>query len=76
MKYKYIRFEKNTRYYSLILDKDLFNDWVLTIINGRINTQLGQIRKVAFKSYNDALKQIEEISLKRHKRGYSLLHAN
>lgn len=68
------RFEKGTRYYTVILDKDLFDDWVITIINGRINTKLGRIRKLAFQNCSDALSEFDTITKKRIKRKY-LLHS-
>jgi len=48
-----ISYEKHTRYYSLTLERDLFN-WVVVKHYGRIGTQHGQIRNVAFESYEEA----------------------
>lgn len=42
--YHMIRFEKDTRYYSMSIEKDLLDDWIIIVINGRSQTKLGQIR--------------------------------
>lgn len=70
--FKSTRFEKGTRYYTVILDKDLFDDWVITIANGRIGTKLGRVRKIAFTCFDDALGQFENTTKTRIKRGYQL----
>ena len=71
-KYLFARFEKGTRYYTVILDKDLFDDWVITIANGRIGTKLGRVRKIAFTCLEDAFGQFENTTKIRIKRGYQL----
>lgn len=71
-KYLFARFEKGTRYYNVILDKDLFDDWVITIANGRIGTKLGRVRKIAFTCFEDAFGQFENTTKTRIKRGYQL----
>ena len=71
-KYHVARFEKGTRYYTVILDKDLFNDWVITIANGRIGTKLGRIRIIAFPCFVDACDKFQATMKNRVKRGYSL----
>lgn len=71
-KYLFARFEKGTRYYTVILDKDLFEDWVLTIANGRIGTKLGRVRTLAFPSFKDAFDRFCIATKIRDKRGYSL----
>lgn len=67
-----VRFEKGTRYYTIHLHKDLFDDWVLVVINGRIQTNLGKIRTLAFPSFTDAFNQFCTAIKLRAKRGYSL----
>lgn len=68
--FQFVRFEKSTRYYSIILEQDLFKDWVITIVNGRINTKLGRIRKLAFSNIHDAREKFNGIINFRTKRGY------
>lgn len=70
--FNFARFEKGTRYYTVILDKDLFDEWVITIANGRIGTKLGRIRKIAFPCFADALEQFCTTAKIRTKRGYQL----
>lgn len=71
-KYLFARFEKGTRYYTVILDKDLFDDWVITIANGRIDTKLGRVRKIAFPSFAEACDKFRTTIKNRAKRGYLL----
>lgn len=71
-KYHFAHFEKGTRYYTIILDRDLFDDWVLTIANGRIGTKLGRVRTLAFPSFTDASNQFNTITKIRTTRGYQL----
>ncbi len=70
--FNFARFEKGTRYYIIILDRDLFDDWVLTIANGRIGTKLGRVRTLAFPSFTDAFNQFCITTKTREKRGYQL----
>lgn len=70
--FNFARFEKGTKYYTIILDKDLFDDWVITITNGRIGTKLGRIRKIAFPCFADAFEQFRATAKTRTKRGYQL----
>lgn len=70
--FKLARFEKGTRYYTVILDKDLFDDWVISIANGRIGTKLGRVRIIAFPSFGDACGQFQVAMKNRTKRGYLL----
>ena len=70
--FQFARFEKETRYYTVILDKDLFDDWVITIANGRIGTKLGRIRTIAFPCVVDACDKFQAIIKTRNKRGYVL----
>ena len=70
--FKLARFEKGTRYYTVILDKDLFDDWVISIANGRIGTKLGRVRTIAFPCFEDACNQFQVTMKNRAKRGYLL----
>ncbi len=75
MKYQYglwetIRFERDTRYYVLALEQDLFGSWVITRTNGRINAELGQIRNIYSGDYLSAVKKLQELAQYRMKRHY------
>lgn len=66
----FARFEKGTRYYLILLEKDLFEDWIITLVNGRIQTRLGQTRTLAFACYLEAYSQFGIATKTRLKRGY------
>ena len=51
--YHAARFEKDSRYYVIRLHKDLLDDWVITLINGRIKSKLGQSRTLAFAHFGE-----------------------
>jgi predicted DNA-binding WGR domain protein len=70
--YQAARFEKESRYYVIRLEKDLLEDWTITIINGRIKSKLGQSRTHAFPSYSDAFDQFCNLAKTRYQRGYYL----
>ena len=66
------RFEKDSRYYVIRLSQDLLEDWVLTLINGRIKSKLGQSRTLAFTSFNEAFDHFCALAKLRHQRRYQL----
>jgi hypothetical protein len=70
--YHAARFEKDTRYYVIRLSKDLLEDWVITLINGRIKSKLGQSRTLAFANFNEAFDSFCHQAKIRHQRGYQL----
>lgn len=70
--YHAARFEKDTRYYVIRLSKDLLEDWVITLINGRIKSKLGQSRTLAFANFNEAFDSFCQQAKIRHQRGYHL----
>jgi hypothetical protein len=42
-KWRYLRFEKDTRFYELRLELDLLGHWVISAINGRKGSRLGKM---------------------------------
>ncbi|BCA97346.1 hypothetical protein TUM19329_37070 (plasmid) [Legionella antarctica] len=70
--YHAARFEKDTRYYALRLSKDLLEDWVITLINGRIKSKLGQSRTLAFANFSEAFDSFCQLAKVRDQRGYQL----
>jgi len=70
--YHEARFEKESRYYVIRLSKDLLEDWVITLINGRIKSKLGQSRTLAFASFEEGLAHFCALAKIRHQRGYQL----
>lgn len=67
------RFEKGTRYYTLTLQKDLLEDWVVVADNGRINSKLGQRRTLAFTFFIDAFEHFCTQANIRFKRDYQCM---
>ena len=65
-----VRFEKGTRFYHISVQEDLFGDWVVVRVNGRINSPMGQIHTLAFKSKAKADEFYQDECLRRKKRGY------
>lgn len=65
-----LRWEKETRYYEVHLQQDLWGSWVLTRIWGRRGTALGQIRPVPCASYAEAIRQLTVVQGQRKRRGY------
>lgn len=70
--YHQARFEKESRYYVIRLSQDLLGDWVITLINGRIKSRLGQSRTLAFASFEEGLAHFCAQANLRNLRGYQL----
>lgn len=70
--YHSARFEKDSRYFVIRLSKDLLDDWVITLINGRIKSKLGQSRTLAFTNFSDAFEHFCYLAKVRHHRKYQL----
>jgi predicted DNA-binding WGR domain protein len=68
--YPHSRWEKDTRYYELRVQQDLFGDWLLIRAWGRRDSALGQIRQELCDSYEQARVQFTEAEVRRVKRGY------
>ena len=66
------RFEKDIRYYVIRLTKDLLEDWVIVLINGRIKSKLGQSRTLDFSHFNEAYEDFCTLAKVRHLRKYGL----
>lgn len=65
-----LRWERDTRYYDALLHQDLWGRWVLTRVWGRKGTRLGRVVHQLFASYEEALKGMEAVRLRREKRRY------
>jgi len=64
------RWERDTRYYELRVQQDLFGNWLLTRVWGRRGSALGQIRHELCESYAVGLAKYAEAEIRRAKRGY------
>ncbi|QBR83798.1 hypothetical protein E3983_05195 [Legionella israelensis] len=70
--YHELRFEKDSRYYVLRLEKDLLEDWTILAINGRIKSKLGQSRTFAYVEYEKAFGNLCLLANVRQQRRYQL----
>lgn len=66
----YVRFERDTRYYELRIQQDIFGYWVLIKIWGRRGSALGHMGTYAFESRAAAASQWQLGLQTRLKRGY------
>lgn len=66
------RWEKDSRYYELRVQQDLFGDWLLTRIWGQRGSALGQLRHDLCADRAEALARYAEAEVRREKRGYRL----
>lgn len=71
--YHTARFEKETRYYTIRLERDLLGDWTLCVTNGRIKSKLGQNRIIAFECFFDAYEHFCLMAKERYQRNYHLV---
>jgi hypothetical protein len=51
------------------LEQDLWNGWILTKVNGRVDTQLGCVRVAESPSIEAALFSLAAIAKRRRQRG-------
>lgn len=66
------RWERDTRYYELRVQQDLFGHWLLTRVWGRTGSALGQIRHDVCLDQVEANARYAEAEVRRVKRGYRL----
>ncbi len=68
-----VKFENksNGRFYYLLVHKDMLNEWVLTIIRGGIHSRC--VRHFGYHCRIRIEKEIQRISKKRLKNGYTLM---
>jgi hypothetical protein len=71
-----LRWVRGTRYYRVHLEQDLWRNWLLTQVNGRIGTRLGRARSKPAPSIENALFDLAAIATRRRKRGYELTSAH
>ena len=71
MEWEKYRWEKQQRYYEVLVHEDLWRNWVVTRIWGRSNTRLGRFKNEPCQSYQDALEKLGRINQRRLQRGYA-----
>ena len=64
------RWERETRYYELRLQQDLWGDWVLMRVWGQRGAALGQIRRELCSSYAIGESLYAESIKRREQHGY------
>jgi len=67
------RWQKESRYYLIGLEQDLFNTWVVTRVWGRAGSPKGQIRHDAVGSKEAGLQLMSAIRKTRKQHGYNLI---
>ena len=63
---------RDTRYYRAHLEQDLWSGWVITPVNGRVNSPLGRVRSVPVPTIESALAELAAIAKRRRQRDYTL----
>ena len=66
------RWESETRYYAVVLQQDLFGDWVLTTARGGKRNRLGGVRHLVVSTKEEGLKKIQALHRLRLRHGYQL----
>jgi predicted DNA-binding WGR domain protein len=65
------RWEKGTRFYEALVERDLFGDWVLTLVWGRRGTALGRVQHRPHPSVTAAHDALQTVVRRRQRRGYT-----
>jgi len=71
-KWRRYYFESKDRYYIVILQQDLFHEWSIIKCYGGKDNKLGNLIIQSCDSYNEAIKEIEEIKKTRKAHKYVL----
>ena len=67
-----LRWTRGTRYFRAHLEQALWNEWVVTHVNGRIDSPMGRIRSLPSPNIELPLLQLAAIAKRRRQRGYTL----
>lgn len=68
-----LRWEKGTRFYEALIERDLFGDWVLTLVWGRRGSALGRVQHRPHPSVTAARDALQTVARRRQRRGYALV---
>ncbi len=68
-----IQYQRDTRHYALLLQKDLFGDWTVVKVFGRKGTARGKILVKAFPGEPEATHYFHQECRRREQRGYQLI---
>jgi predicted DNA-binding WGR domain protein len=69
--WRHSRWERDTRYYELRVQQDLFGHWLLTRVWGRKDSALGQIRHEVCVDQAEANTRYVAAEVRREQRGYT-----
>ncbi|KIE04538.1 hypothetical protein NF27_HL00030 [Candidatus Jidaibacter acanthamoeba] len=67
------KWRSESRYYTIRLQQNLFNEWTLINSWGGLQNNLGNLAVQTFGHIEDAINEIEVIGRKRRRRGYNIL---
>lgn len=67
------RWQSKYRYYTIHLQKNLFDEWTLIKSWGGLKNRLGNYSILTCSSLDEALKWVEEMDRLRGKRGYGVV---
>lgn len=67
------RWQSKTRYYQVVVQRDLFGQWEVMRVWGRIGSALGRQMSTHCASHADALVVLNAIAKVRARRGYVLM---
>lgn len=65
------RWQRETRYYEVLLQQDLWGAWLLTRRWGRIGTPMGQQKHEPVADLDEGQARLGAISRRREQRGYT-----
>ena len=66
-----LRWEKGTRFYEALVERDLLGDWVLTLVWGRRGSALGRVQHRPHPSVTAARDALQMVVRRRQGRGYA-----
>ena len=70
------RFETDSRYYKVYLQKDLLDDWVVTCAFVGKDSNRGQIKHFPYESLDAAIEKFKDIIKVRNRRGYRIIECS
>jgi len=65
------RWEKGARFYEALVERDLFGDWMLTLVWGRRGSALGRVQHLPLPSVAAAHDALHMVARRRQGRGYA-----
>lgn len=65
-------FETSQRHYRLILEQDLFDDWVVLCAYGSRHSKLGNMKKYPYQSFDEAFNKLVDVVKIRYKHSYKI----